>query len=162
MFGAFTTLAPVSSSANVPASGLETQTATMESAIEAYQAGNISQALTLAKSAAGAGSTDGAVMAGRILHKGEAGTVDLEGAKKLYEKAAIFNHPDALVALGEMGIRGQAGLTKADAVSYLTRASDMGRTDAMRALADLYRHRTGRGAKRRNGAEISQTSLAKF
>ena len=58
-------------------------------------------------------------------------------------QAANQNHPDALVALGEMAIKNEAGLTQSDAVAYLTRASDMGRTDAMRALSDLYR--TGQG-----------------
>ncbi len=82
-------------------------------------------------------------MAGHILRKGEAGYISLPEARLWYEKAANLGHPDALVALGEMGIRQQAGLTKTDAVSYLTRASDMGRTDAMRALSDLYR--TGQG-----------------
>ncbi|WP_418152199.1 tetratricopeptide repeat protein [Litorimonas sp. RW-G-Af-16] len=115
----------------------------MESALKAYNSGQMDQALSLAKSAAKAGSTDGAVMAGHILRKGETGRIDYVEARRWYEKAAVFNHPDALVALGEMGIREQGGLTTADAVSYLTRASDGGRTDAMRALADLYR--TGQG-----------------
>jgi len=115
----------------------------MDSALEAYNAGNIPQALTLAKSASKDGSSDASVMVGHILRKGESGLIDYINARRFYEKAAIFNHPDALVALGEMGIREQGGLTKTDAVSYLTRASDMGRTDAMRALADLYR--TGQG-----------------
>ena len=82
-------------------------------------------------------------MAGHILRNGEAGYVNLENARRWYTLAATKNNPDALVALGEMAIKGEAGLTDKDAVSYLTRASDMGRTDAMRALADLYR--TGKG-----------------
>ena len=82
-------------------------------------------------------------MAGYILRKGEAGTINLNEAKSWYMQAANQNHPDALVALGEMAIKNQAGLTQSDAVAYLTRASDMGRTDAMRALSDLYR--TGQG-----------------
>lgn len=146
MLGAFApfTVSPAAF-ANTPTTGVITQSATMESALKAYKTGDVSGALSLAKSAAKAGSTDGAVMAGHILRKGEAGRIDLPEARRWYEKAAVFNHPDALVALGEMGIRGQAGLTKTDAVSYLTRASDMGRTDAMRALSDLYR--TGQGVK---------------
>ena len=144
MLGAFTAPASLSPAfANTPTSGAVVQSADMESALQAYQSGQMSHALSLAKSAARAGSTDGAVMAGHILRKGEAGTVDYTDARRWYEQAAVFNHPDALVALGEMGIRGQAGLTHTDAVAYLTRASDMGRTDAMRALSDLYR--TGQG-----------------
>ena len=89
-------------------------------------------------------------MAGYILRYGKAGVTDLSAARKWYEQAAAKGHPDAFVALGEMGIRGQAGLTKTDAVAWLTRASDAGRTDAMRALADLYR--TGQGVSA-NAAE---------
>ena len=114
-----------------------------EVALNAYNAGQFGEALNLSQTAANLGSTDGAVMAGYILRYGKAGTTDMMAARQWYEKAAAKGHPDALVALGEMGLRGQAGLTQADAVSYLTRASDAGRTDAMRALSDLYR--TGQG-----------------
>jgi TPR repeat protein len=89
------------------------------------------------------GSADAAVMAGYILRYGQAGTTDMMTARQWYEKAAAKGHPDAFVALGEMSLRGQAGLTQSDAVAWLTRASDAGRTDAMRALSDLYR--TGQG-----------------
>ena len=82
-------------------------------------------------------------MAGHILRHGEAGTVNLTEARRFYEMGAVRGHPDALVALGEMGLEGQAGLTDSDAYSYLTRASDAGRTDATRALAEMAR--TGRG-----------------
>lgn len=82
-------------------------------------------------------------MAGYILRYGKAGNTDMKTARVWYEKAAAKGHPDAFVALGEMGLRDQAGLTKTDAVAWLTRASDAGRTDAMRALSDLYR--TGQG-----------------
>ena len=88
-------------------------------------------------------------MAGYILRYGKAGYTDMKGAREWYEKAAAKGHPDGFVALGEMGIRGQAGLTKSDAVGWLTRASEAGRTDAMRALSDLYR--TGQGASKNTG-----------
>lgn len=114
-----------------------------EAAVAAYTAGRYTEALSLSETAANLGSADAAVMAGYILRYGKAGRTDMMAARSWYEKAIIKGHPDALVALGEMGIRGQAGLTKTDAVSYLTRASDAGRTDAMRALSDLYR--TGQG-----------------
>lgn len=103
----------------------------------------MAQALSLSKTAARAGNSDAAVMAGHILRKGETGLIDLREARRLYDIAALKGHPDALIALGEMGIRQQGGLTKIDAVSYLTRAAEAGRTDAMRALAGLYR--TGQG-----------------
>ena len=118
----------------------------LAAAQSAFNAGQYAAALTRAKTAANLGSTDGAVMAGYILRYGKAGYTDMKGAREWYEKAAAKGHPDGFVALGEMGIRGQAGLTKSDAVGWLTRASEAGRTDAMRALSDLYR--TGQGASK--------------
>jgi TPR repeat protein len=131
--------------------------ANFEAALSAYNAGRFTEALRLSQTAANLGSTDAAVMAGYILRYGKAGQTDMKAARRLYEKAAFKGHPDALVALGEMGIREQAGLTKTDAVSYLTRASDAGRTDAMRALSDLYR--TGQGVS--SNTEESQRLLTK-
>ena len=116
---------------------------TFDDALSAYNSGDPVTALSHARIAASTGSSDAAVMAGYILRKGEAGTINLIEAKSWYLQAANKNNPDALVALGEMAIKNEAGLTQSDAVSYLTRASDMGRTDAMRALSDLYR--TGQG-----------------
>ena len=83
------------------------------------------------------------MLAGYILREGLADAPDLEAARRYYEKGAIRGHPDALVALGEMGLNGEAGLTERDAQVYLTRASDAGRVDATRALAEMAR--TGRG-----------------
>ena len=118
-------------------------TANFDVALQAFNAGQFSEALRLSETAANLGSADAAVMAGYILRYGKTGRTDMTAARRWYEKAAIKGHPDAFVALGEMGLREQAGLTKTDAVSWLTRASDAGRTDAMRALSDLYR--TGQG-----------------
>ena len=117
--------------------------ANFDAAVQAFNGGKYTEALRISKTAANLGSADAAVMAGYILRYGKAGTTDMSSARSWYEKAAAKGHPDAFVALGEMGIRGQAGLTKTDAVAWLTRASDAGRTDAMRALSDLYR--TGQG-----------------
>ena len=137
-------LAPLTAStAYAAANEVGTSSITFEDALKRYEAGDKRTALSYASSAANNGSTDAAVMAGYILRKGEAGYVNLEHARRWYQLAASKSHPDALVALGEMAIKNEAGLTQADAISYLTRASDMGRTDAMRALADL--HRTGQG-----------------
>ncbi len=118
-------------------------TVNFEDALSAYNGGDAVTALSHAKVAARNGSAEAAVMAGYILRKGETGIINLNEAKSWYMQAANQNHPDALVALGEMAIKNEAGLTQSDAVAYLTRASDMGRTDAMRALSDLYR--TGQG-----------------
>ena len=143
-------LAPLSVSpsltawANTPTlTNPEEITANFDAALQAFNAGKFIEALRLSQTAAKLGSTDGAVMAGYILRYGKAGVTDLSAARKWYEQAAAKGHPDAFVALGEMGLRGQAGLTKTDAAAWLTRAADAGRTDAMRALSDLYR--TGQG-----------------
>jgi len=128
-----------------------------QDALFAYNSGDKVTALSHARVAAGAGSADAAVMVGYILRKGETGPINLHEAKSWYIQAANKGHPDALVALGEMAIRNEAGLTQSDAMSYLTRASDMGRTDAMRALSDLYR--TGQGTS--PNAEKSQNLLKK-
>ena len=142
MFGA---LAPLSVSAAPTLSNPAETTANFDIALDAFNDGRYSEALRLAETAANLGSTDAAVMAGYILRYGKAGRTDMRKSRTYYEQAAAKGHPDAYVALGEMGIRGQAGLTKTDAVSWLTRAADAGRTDAMRALSDLYR--TGQGVK---------------
>ncbi len=144
MLGAFATTVPAISAHAAPTlSNPAEPEANFEVALNAFNGGRFSEALPLAETAANLGSTDAAVMAGYIWRYGKAGQTDMMAARKWYTKAANKGHPDALVALGEMGIRGQGGLSKADAVSYLTRASDAGRTDAMRALSDLYR--TGQG-----------------
>ncbi len=151
-------LAPLTA---IPASAAPNDVAvnaiTFEDALKRFEAGDKKTALAYASSAAHQGSADAAVMAGYILRKGEAGYVNKEHARAWYNMAAQKNHPDALVALGEMAIKNEAGLTQTDAISYLTRASDMGRTDAMRALADLYR--TGQGT--RSDAEQSEKYLKK-
>ena len=136
MFGAFISLSP--SYAEPVINTVESQ-ANFEAALDAYQSGDIQTALSLAKTAARAGSSEAAVMAGHILRKGESGRIDMEQAKEWYERGAVKGHPDALVALGEMGLRGQGGVTEMQSVSYLTRAAEAGRTDAMRALSDMYR-----------------------
>lgn len=153
-FAAASLLAPNALAAPSDVSPLEI---TFLDALERYQAGDKVTALSYASAAAHNGSTQAAVLAGYILRQGEAGYVNLEHARRWYTMAANKNNPDALVALGEMAIKGEAGLTDKDAVSYLTRASDMGRTDAMRALADL--HRTGQGTDL--NVEKSQTYLKK-
>ncbi len=135
--------APLSVSAAPTLSNPAEVQTNFEVALDAFNAGQYTQALSLSQTAANLGSADAAVMAGYILRYGKAGTTDMAAARQWYEKAAAKGHPDAFIALGEMGLREQAGLTKTDAVAWLTRASDAGRTDAMRALSDLYR--TGQG-----------------
>ena len=116
---------------------------TFEQTLATYKRGDKVSALYEARALGLIGNSDAQVLVGHILRKGEAGTINLIEARDWFRKAAMKGHPDALVALGDMAIKNEAGLTHADAVTYLTRASDMGRTDAMKALSDLYR--TGQG-----------------
>jgi len=143
MSGSFAAAPLITPNAFAAPNAVSANAITFEDALARFEAGDKRTALAYASSAAHKGSADAAVMAGYILRKGEAGYVNLDHARAWYTMAAQKNHPDALVALGEMAIKNEAGLIHADAVSYLTRASDMGRTDAMRALSDLYR--TGQG-----------------
>ena len=131
--------------------------ANFDAALAAFNTGNYTEALRQAQVAANLGNSDAAVMAGYILRNGQTGRADMISARGWFERAAALRNPDAYVALGEMGVRGQGGLTRADAVAWLTRASDAGRTDAMRALADL--HRTGEGTSQ--DAAESQRLLTK-
>jgi len=139
LFGAFTAPAIAAPTLSNPTE-VETN---FDVALNAFNAGKYSEALSLSQTAANLGSSDAAVMAAYILRYGKAGKTDMLAARQWYEKAAAKGNPDAYVALGEMGVRQQAGLTQTDAVAWLTRAADAGRTDAMRALSDLYR--TGQG-----------------
>jgi len=143
------TFAPLSASATPTLSNPAETTANFDAALSAYNGGRYVEALSLSETAANLGSADAAVMAGYILRYGKSGQINLTAARTWYEKAALKGHPDAYIALGEMGVRGEAGLTKTDAVAWLTRASDAGRTDAMRALSDLYR--TGQGVSTDTG-----------
>ncbi len=70
--------------------------------------------------------------------RGETGLIDTEDAARWFRAAADQNHPDALVALGEMALRSQAGMHPREALDWLTRAANTGREDAMRVLADMY------------------------
>lgn len=145
MSGLVLNSAALSAHASTPTNDNLQAGADYATALSAFENGNLSRALRLSKTAAHAGSTDAAVMAAYILRSGDLAAPDLPEARRFYEMAARRGHPDALVALGEMGLAGEAGLTDADAYSYLTRASDSGRTDATRALAEM--NRTGRGTK---------------
>ncbi|MGB6319040.1 MAG: tetratricopeptide repeat protein, partial [Litorimonas sp.] len=79
-----------------------------------------------------------------------------------YDMAASRGHPDALVALGEMGLAGKAGLTDEDAYAYLTQASEMGRTDATRALAEMTRAGRGVTPSVEGERELLERAVAAF
>lgn len=154
--------AQLSAAANAPTNNAVQASADFETALTAYQTRNFSRALSLGKSAAKAGSLEAAVMVGHILRKGEAGTINLKEARRYYEMGAARSHPDALVALGEMALNGAAGLTDDDAYGYLLRASEAGRTDATRALAEMTR--TGRGVPKSADGErdLLERAIASF
>lgn len=151
-----------SAQANVPANNSVQASADFDTALNAYQTRNFSRALSLGKTAAKAGSLEAAVMVGHILRNGEAGAVNLKDARRYYEMGAARSHPDALVALGDMALNGEAGLTDDDAYAYLLRASEAGRVDATRVLADMTR--TGRGVPKSADSEreLLERAIASF
>lgn len=142
MFGAFAALAlttPVYAAT-------PTETAkpiSYETALDAFESGDFATALIHGKVAGSGGNADAQVMVGHILMRGDSGLVDKTDAAKWFLKAAKQGHTDGMVALGELGIVNEGGLTQSDARNWLEQAANKGRTDAMRALADIYF--TGKG-----------------
>jgi TPR repeat protein len=114
-----------------------------ETALEAYESGEFATALIHGKVAGAGGNADAQVMVGHILMRGDNGLVDKPDAAKWFLKAAKQGHTDGMVALGELGLANQGGLSPSDARNWLEQAANKGRTDAMRALADIYL--TGKG-----------------
>lgn len=140
---AFLLGAPAHASNPVLTTDSYTQHITFGHAMDAYEAGDKGLALAHAKIAASQGDVEAMVLAGHILMRGETGLIDTNGAAHWFRMAAERNHVDAYVALGELAIRQQAGLTASDAKYWLQKAADLGRTDAMRALADMNTQGTG-------------------
>lgn len=100
--------------------------------------GETTRALAFAQQAAGQGDVQAQILAGHLLRSGEAGLTDMVNAVNWYRLAAAQNHPDGLVALADMALRRQGGLQPQAARTWLEQAAHMGRTDAMRVLAELY------------------------
>lgn len=109
-----------------------------QSALTAYQAGQYVEALRLAKLSANTGDPDAQFLAGYILTKGLAGTIDHVAARDLLSQSASSNNQDAMMALGEMAMRKQGGLLATDALEWFSMAANSGRADAMRAIGDMY------------------------
>ena len=124
-----------------------------ESALKAYNEGDIAEALATAKLVGLGGNTDAQVLVGYIMMNGEAGPVDKDEAAKWFLKAARQNNADAMVALGELAIGSHGGLSPSDALSWLSKAADKSRTDAMRALADIYIKGKGTAPNRAKGQQ---------
>jgi len=114
------------------------RTASYEDAKTAYDAGDKNLALAYGKIAANNGDTEAQILVGHILMRGETGLIDYNGAAEVFQKAALKDDTDALVALSELALRSQGGLTPPQAISYLERAAELGRHDAMRVLATVY------------------------
>jgi TPR repeat protein len=120
--------------------------------LKAYENKDNIQAIELAKLSYGYGSVESAVILGEIFRKSNPSIRSFKESKKWYLLAANANNSEALMALGEMALLKQAGLTINDALIYLTKASDMGHTDAMVALSEIY--------LKGIGVDIDKTAIA--
>ncbi len=109
-----------------------------DKAQSAFDIGEYDRALALAKLSAAQGDADAQYLAGHILMRGLTGLVDLPEAAKWFRQSADQRHSDAMMALGEMAIRSQAGLTPSDALHWFSMASQANRPDAMRAIGEMY------------------------
>ncbi len=129
----FTALSPIGAFAS------ETDAAEYETALSAYESGDYANALIYGKLAGAGGHDKAQVLVGHILMKGLGGTVDKKDAADWFKKAANSGNTDAMVALGELALSGQGGLSVQDAAAWFTRAANANRTEAMVALAGMYR-----------------------
>lgn len=77
-------------------------------------------------------------MTGHIYLRGETGLVDTAKALSWFRKAADQFDNDAYMAIGEMALRSQAGLSPSDAIEWFSMASLNGRVDAKRAIGEMY------------------------
>ena len=110
----------------------------IEAAQAAYDAGKFHEALSLAEFAADTGNEDAQYLAGRIYMRGETGVIDMVKAAEYFRSAAGAGQTDAMMALGEMSLRDQAGLSASDALHWFSMASQKKRADAMRAIGEMY------------------------
>lgn len=114
-----------------------------------YEAGNYTEALRLAEQRGhpdtGENDAEAQVIAGHILMRGKVGVIDMDGAARWFRLAAAQKHSDAMMALGEIALRGEANLKPSDALTWFSAASQTGRLDAKRAIGEMYLK--GRGIK---------------
>jgi len=106
--------------------------------LKAYENKDDIKAIELARLSYKYGSIDSAVILGEIFRKSNLPIRSFTEAKKWYLLAARANDANALMALGEMALLEQADLTLNDALIYFTKATDMGHTDAMIALSEIF------------------------
>ncbi len=114
-----------------------------ETAVSHYNTGNFGQALVYARTAGAKGHIKAQLMAGHILRSGKAGQADYLNAADWYKLAASAGDQDAMVALGDMALKGQGGLSQSDAALYFGDAAQLGNTEAMQALGQMYQRGKG-------------------
>ena len=115
-----------------------TSTLTPQAVLEAYDAKDYITAMVIGKFVASDGDANTQALLGYMLEHGQGGDVDITEAISWYKKAAAQGQTDAMVALGELALAGQGGLSRTGALSWFTKAAKVDRTDAMLALARLY------------------------
>ncbi|MBL4855052.1 MAG: sel1 repeat family protein [Robiginitomaculum sp.] len=130
---------------SVGALASETNSPEYGTALAAYETGDYANALVYGKLAGAGGNAEAQVLVGHILMKGLGGFTDKKDAAGWFKRAAQSGNTDAMLALGELALAEQGGLSAPDALHWLTRAADENRTDAMIALAEMYR--VGHGAE---------------
>jgi len=123
---------------SAPTLATENPLVSYDAAHQAYEQGDYANALIYGKIAGSGGDADAQALVGHILMRGKAGVADHSDAVKWLLKAANQGHTDAMIALGELALGSNGGLSPADAVKWLTKAADQGRPEAMQALADIY------------------------
>lgn len=143
MFGALSVLSPIGY-ANVPFSDpapiehSDNDSSDISAAMSAYEAGNITTAYQLAKSAADQGNTDAYILIGQIALKNGAG-LSPQDALPWFSKAAQLRRGEAMRAIGEMYVKG-LGIAQ-DVEKGRNWLQDSYRADdflAARSLADSY------------------------
>lgn len=125
----------------------------------AYEIGDFSTALRMAESFGHTGRSEAQVMAGHIHLRGETGLANPDTALMWFRKAADQQDNDAYMAIGEMALRSQAGLTQSDALEWFSKASRAGRVDAKRAIGEMYLKGQGITPSREKGQDwLSQAA----
>lgn len=123
--------------APLPALAQDDAAANAAAARIAYAARDYEGARESALLAAGAGDAQSMTLLGLLYERGQGGPADELQARDWYERAAAENQPDALVALGRLGLDARANLTLTDARGYLSRAEALDARDARLPLARM-------------------------
>ncbi len=92
------------------------------------------EARALSEPLANSGDVKAATMMGFLFEQGLGGKRDEARAVAYYRQAAEKNDPDALLALGRLGLEGKGHIDAAEAQAFLSRAAESGRGDAASML----------------------------